>query len=184
MLALAPAGAIHWARLLFSRVKQTMAKLLAAQPDGAWRATPAGAAVHDRYLALGRAAMNYERDAFAAWAAGADAAAMACLKQPVLAKGPATGRVGVNFRPELRTLMLEARYLDRHRLEIPPVALQARLSGALLPQRRWCACWPCSACSECANSNRPCALRRWRYKRMSTAAGSRRWRVCLRSTTL
>lgn len=37
-----PAGAIHWARLLFSRVKQTMAKLQAAEPDGAWQDMPIG----------------------------------------------------------------------------------------------------------------------------------------------
>jgi hypothetical protein len=32
--------------------------------------------------------------------------------------------VSVNFHPDLHTLMLEARYLDRQCFEIPPVALQ------------------------------------------------------------
>lgn len=131
-------GAIHWARLLLSRVKQTMAKLCTAQPSGEWRATPAGTAVHDRYLSLARCVMHYERDAFRAWAAGADAAAIAALKQPILAKDAASGAVGVNFARELRTLMLEARYLDRQRWEVPPVALQvgARRRGGALGSRR------------------------------------------------
>lgn len=37
LLLLLRPGALHWSHLLFTRVKQTMAKLQAAQPDGAWR---------------------------------------------------------------------------------------------------------------------------------------------------
>ena len=39
----------------------------------------------------------------------------------------------VNFHAELRELLVEARYLDRFRFPIPPVALQARrrVQGAI-----------------------------------------------------
>lgn len=69
--------------------------------------------------------MNFEKATFAAWRDAAPAAAMAALKQPILARD-AGGAVGVNFAPALRELMLEARYLDRMHFDIPPVALQAR----------------------------------------------------------
>jgi hypothetical protein len=36
------AGAIHWARTLLTRVKQTMAKLQVAEPDFAWCKLPVG----------------------------------------------------------------------------------------------------------------------------------------------
>jgi hypothetical protein len=35
-------GAIHWSHVLLSRVKQTMAKLQVAEPEGTWRELPVG----------------------------------------------------------------------------------------------------------------------------------------------
>lgn len=47
--------------------------------------------VHERYTALARSALNFEKAAFAGWRDGADAAAMAHLKQPILSKDADTG---------------------------------------------------------------------------------------------
>lgn len=96
--------------------------------------------VHERYHALARAVLQYEKATFAAWRASADGAAMAALKQPILARDPGSGGVTVNFSPGLKALALEARYLDRMRFEIPPVAMQVRLSRG----RSW-AYTPCLA---------------------------------------
>lgn len=41
-------GALQWAYLLFSRVKQTMAKLKVAEPGGAWVQVPIGQQVRAR----------------------------------------------------------------------------------------------------------------------------------------
>jgi dynein heavy chain len=80
--------------------------------------------------------MNFEKATFAAWRDAAPAAAMAALKQPILARaGDGSGAVAVNFAPVLRELMLEARYLDRMHFEIPPVALQVALQED--EYRRW-----------------------------------------------
>lgn len=46
--------------------------------------------VHERYTALARAVLNFEKATFASWRADADAVAMARLKQPILTKD-ATG---------------------------------------------------------------------------------------------
>jgi hypothetical protein len=50
--------------------------------------------VHDGYTALARCVMRFEKATFAAWHDGADAVAMAHLKQPILVKDPATGDPG------------------------------------------------------------------------------------------
>lgn len=88
---LAPAGAIHWSHQLFSRVKLTMSKLAAVEPDGAWRALPVGQQVHERYMALARHMVDYEKAWFSGWRDSVDNAAMRYLKQPIFARMPDTG---------------------------------------------------------------------------------------------
>ena len=55
--------------------------------------------VHERYMALGRSALRFEKAAFAAWRDGADAAAMAHLKEPILVKDASTGEEAAFERP-------------------------------------------------------------------------------------
>ncbi|KAF8069431.1 DHC1 [Scenedesmus sp. PABB004] len=121
------AGAIHWSHQLFSRVKLTMSKLDAVEPDGAWRALPVGQQVHERYMGLARAVLEFEKAWFAGWRDSADGEAMRHLKAPIFARHPDTGVVAVNFHPALRELMAEAHYLDRKGFAIPPLALQVAL---------------------------------------------------------
>ena len=47
--------------------------------------------VHERYTALARAVLNFEKVTFASWRDSADAMAMALLKQPILAKSAVAG---------------------------------------------------------------------------------------------
>jgi hypothetical protein len=47
-LVMAAVGAITWSHQLFSRVKQTMSKLEAVQPEGSWRQLPIGQQVHEK----------------------------------------------------------------------------------------------------------------------------------------
>lgn len=49
------------------------------------------AQVYDGYMALARHVLKFDKDTFAAWRDGADAAAMAYLKQPILSKDPVSG---------------------------------------------------------------------------------------------
>lgn len=65
------------------------------EPDeSVWRSLPVGQAVHKHYTALARAVMAHEKACFGRWAEGVGAAAMAYLKQPVLAKDAESGEQG------------------------------------------------------------------------------------------
>uniref|UniRef100_A0A383W4S5 Dynein-1, subspecies f n=1 Tax=Tetradesmus obliquus TaxID=3088 RepID=A0A383W4S5_TETOB len=121
------AGAIHWSHQLFSRVKLTMSKLTAVEPEGSWRQMPVGQQVHERYMALAKQMMEFEKQWFQGWRENVDNIAMRHLKQPIFARQPETGVVVVNFHPKLRVLMSEAHYLDRKGFNIPPLALQVAL---------------------------------------------------------
>ncbi|WIA10356.1 hypothetical protein OEZ85_010548 [Tetradesmus obliquus] len=121
------AGAIHWSHQLFSRVKLTMSKLTAVEPEGSWRQMPVGQQVHERYMALAKQMMEFEKQWFQGWRENVDNIAMRHLKQPIFVRQPETCVVVVNFHPELRVLMSEAHYLDRKGFNIPPLALQVAL---------------------------------------------------------
>lgn len=86
------AGAINWSHQLFSRVKLTMSKLTAVEPDGStWRQLPVGQQVHECYTTLAKQVMQFEKQWFQGWRDTVDDAAMRYLKQPIFARQPETG---------------------------------------------------------------------------------------------
>lgn len=121
------AGAINWSHQLFSRVKLSMAKLTAVDPEGAWRQLPVGQQVHERYMALARHVLAFEKQCFQGWRDMVDGVVMRHLRQPIFARAPDTGSVCVNLHPELRVVIAEAQHLDRKGFALPPMALQVAL---------------------------------------------------------
>lgn len=85
------AGAISWSHQLFSRVKLTMTKLTAVEPEGTWRQLPVGQQVHERYTALAKHVLAFEKQWFSGWQDNVDNAAMRYLKQPIFVRNPDTG---------------------------------------------------------------------------------------------
>lgn len=89
--AVQPAGAISWSHQLFSRVKLTMTKLYAVETEGTWRQLPVGQQVHERYTALAKQVLQFEKQWFQGWRDNVDNAAMRYLKQPIFTRQPGTG---------------------------------------------------------------------------------------------
>lgn len=87
-----PAGAIHWSHQLFSRVKLTMSKLTAVEPEGSWRQLPVGQQVHERYMVLAKQMLDYEKQWFQGWKETVDSIAMKHLKQPIFTRHAVTGQ--------------------------------------------------------------------------------------------
>lgn len=85
------AGAISWSHQLFSRVKVTMSKLSAVEPEGTWRQLPVGQQVHERYTTLAKQVLQFEKLWFQGWRDNVDNAAMRYLKQPIFTRQPDTG---------------------------------------------------------------------------------------------
>jgi len=133
------AGAIAWARDLYHRAKKPILKF--KQHVGLLE-TPEGIEAKQKYLVFARAVDAYITSLFEGWVKGLDIATD-CLKQPILAavkpvpetakrKGPAKFRMPplpyrVNFVPELKLIIKEAKYLDRLGFTIPETALQIAL---------------------------------------------------------
>lgn len=84
-------GAIHWSHQLFSRVKLAMSKLNAVEPEGTWRQLPVGQQVHDRYMALAKQILDFEKLWFQGWKENVDNIAMKHLKEPIFVRHPRTG---------------------------------------------------------------------------------------------
>eukprot|EP00898_Chlorokybus_atmophyticus_P006649 jgi/Chlat1/6986/Chrsp56S00523 len=122
------AGAISWARSLFGRVRKTMNKI---QTMGdALVKEEAGLEVMNKYTALAKSIMIFEKQWFSQWAEAADAMAMNHLKQPILRKEVASegaSKIVANFHPDLTRLIRETRYLDRLGFTFPELALNVTL---------------------------------------------------------
>jgi dynein heavy chain, axonemal len=119
------AGSIKWSRALFARVKQTMAKLFSV--EGEMMALELGQKVNQKYLALARQVMTFEKDLFKCWVGTIDSAALSYLKLNILTRNAETNNIIVNFSDGLVRLMRETRYLDRMGFDIPEVALNITL---------------------------------------------------------
>lgn len=119
------AGAINWARSLFSRVKKTMNKISDAWADEL--KSESGQAVKSKYVEFARSVMRFEKAWFNQWAERVDYIATEHLKAPVLARNKDTGDIMVNFHSDLSTLIRETRYLDRMGFDIPAAALNVTL---------------------------------------------------------
>ena len=68
-----------------------MSKLTAVEPEGTWRQLPVGQQVHERYTALAKQVLQFEKQWFQGWRDNADNAAMRYLKQPIFARSPESG---------------------------------------------------------------------------------------------
>lgn len=112
------AGAISWSHQLFSRVKLTMTKLSAVESEGTWCQLPVGQQVHERYTALAKQVLQFEKQWFQGWRDNVDNATMRYLKQPIFTRQPNTGECdeapswagcGATLAPTtLRLLLLHA----------------------------------------------------------------------------
>jgi hypothetical protein len=87
------AGAISWSHQPFSRVKLTMTKLNAVESEATWRQLPVGQQVHERYTALAKHVLQFEKQWFQGWRDNVDNAAMRYLKQPIFTPQGDTGEV-------------------------------------------------------------------------------------------
>lgn len=68
-----------------------MSKLSAVEPEGTWRQLPVGQQVHERYTALAKQVLQFEKLWFQGWRDNVDNAAMRYLKQPIFTRHPNTG---------------------------------------------------------------------------------------------
>jgi hypothetical protein len=68
-----------------------MTKLSAVETEGTWRQLPVGQQVHERYTALAKQVLQFEKQWFQGWRDNVDNAAMRYLKQPIFTRQPDTG---------------------------------------------------------------------------------------------
>lgn len=69
-----------------------MTKLNAVEAEATWRQLPVGQQVHERYTALAKQVLQFEKQWFQAWRDNVDNAAMRHLKQPIFARQPESGK--------------------------------------------------------------------------------------------
>jgi dynein heavy chain len=119
------AGAVNWARSLFSRVRKTMNRISDASQEELL--SESGQSVKNKYKEFARSVMRFEKSWFNQWAERVDDTATEHLKAPVLATDQNTGDIVINFHSELSTLIRETRYLDRMGFTIPDTALNVTL---------------------------------------------------------
>lgn len=68
-----------------------MTKLAAVESEGTWRQLPVGQQVHERYTALAKQVLQFEKQWFQGWRDNVDNAAMRYLKQPIFTRNQDTG---------------------------------------------------------------------------------------------
>jgi len=126
------ARSIRWAHALFLRMKATILKFQ-SKPD--LLKTERGSAVNLKYLQIGRAIRAYEQERHTEWRTRAEVLLPELLKQSILARTDAgnpdtlTGeaRFTVNYSPEFRQIIAEAKYLDQLEMEIPELVVNVAL---------------------------------------------------------
>lgn len=108
------AGAIKWARSLLARLKQTMSKLQATEPE-IIRSTEVGQMVELKYKGCARAIMAAEKRWWAGWSESINSTAMTHLKHTIFTRNPDTREcTHACMRTQLR--MPLARSLMYHRM--------------------------------------------------------------------
>lgn len=68
-----------------------MTKLNAVESEATWRQLPVGQQVHERYTALAKHVLQFEKQWFQGWRDNVDNAAMRYLKQPIFTRHGDTG---------------------------------------------------------------------------------------------
>ncbi|TPX63919.1 hypothetical protein SpCBS45565_g06282 [Spizellomyces sp. 'palustris'] len=140
------AGAIAWSRSLFYRIKKTIVRFQSLQE---MLASDQGRAVTKKYLTVAKAMREYDEQLYNSWCQSVEANSLQYLKSHILSKDVGAGYTGtgapttpdtytggkgetsrkiyVNFRPELRDIIKETKYLDKMGLTVPEVALNVAL---------------------------------------------------------
>jgi dynein heavy chain len=126
------AGAILWSRSLFYRIKGTILRfksfpeILNTEP---------GKAVTKKYLAVAKTMREHDEQIFFEWCRSVEAKSSQYLKECVLVQektdaGPNDQqfhRLLVNFKPELREIIKETKYLEKMGFGLPETALNIAL---------------------------------------------------------
>jgi dynein heavy chain len=131
------AGAIRWANALLYHVKTTVLKFN-AMPELLQSAK--GRQASDKYITVARALRTYQIDLHNAWCAATAAKLPMLLQRNILAHedpadvgGVALPRASVkfvvNYDPELRELVSEAKYLDTLMMDVPELAVNVTLQA-------------------------------------------------------
>ncbi|KAJ3134855.1 Dynein heavy chain 10, axonemal [Physocladia obscura] len=147
------AGAIAWSRSLFYRIKKTIVRFQSLQE---MLASEMGRSVTRKYLIVAKSMREYEENVllrglklYTQWCLTVEANSLQCLKAYILVKdntqqinnlsGYSTGnelpsenistpeKIKVNFRPELKEIIKETKYLDKLGYVVPECALNVAL---------------------------------------------------------
>ncbi|KAJ3359470.1 Dynein heavy chain 10, axonemal, partial [Kappamyces sp. JEL0680] len=121
------AGAIAWSHSLFDRIKKTIVRFQSLQE---MVDSDQGRNVTRKYLSVAKTMRAYEESLYHQWCQTVEVNSLAYLKSHILLRDPIvlTREVySVNFRPELKDIIKETKYLDKMSLQVPEAALNVAL---------------------------------------------------------
>ncbi|RKP21444.1 hypothetical protein ROZALSC1DRAFT_11414, partial [Rozella allomycis CSF55] len=122
------AGSISWSRSLFQRIKKT---ILRFQSMKEMLDSDMGKQVTAKYLTVAKSMKEYEDQLYRQWCDHVESNSLGYLKAFILAKEAVDGSKEeifvVNYKPELKDIVREAKYLDRMNFTIPSSALNIAL---------------------------------------------------------
>ena len=142
------AGAIAWSHSLFNRIKKTIVRFQSLQE---MLSSEQGRAVTRKYLAVARSMREYEEQLYHQWSYSVEPISLQNLKAHILSVEvvpqfsleqennpnaapfdpneafPRNETIKVNFRPELKEIIKEAKYLDKMGFGIPEAAMNIAL---------------------------------------------------------
>ncbi|ELK14270.1 Dynein heavy chain 10, axonemal [Pteropus alecto] len=126
------AGAVHWERSLFFRIKHT---ILRFQEVEEILDSERGAEVKQKYLEVGRMMKGYEDMKYEQWRDTTEQVLPALMKKSLLAKVSADDATGsdrgtvfaINFSPALREIINETKYFEQLGFHIPELARNVAL---------------------------------------------------------
>jgi len=131
------AGAVRWANALLYHVKTTVLKFN-SMPE--LLQSVKGKQASEKYVAVARSLRNYQIKLHEDWCVAASAKLPGLLKKNILAHADPADAVGpiiprasvrfvVNYDPELRELVSEAKYLDTLMMDVPELAVNVTLQA-------------------------------------------------------
>ncbi|XP_036076372.1 dynein heavy chain 10, axonemal isoform X2 [Rousettus aegyptiacus] len=126
------AGAVHWERSLFFRIKHTILRFQEVQEI---LDSERGAEVKQKYLEVGRMMKAYEDMKYEQWRDTTEQVLPALMKKSLLAKVSADDAAGsdrgtvfvINFSPALREIINETKYFEQLGFHIPELARNVAL---------------------------------------------------------
>jgi dynein heavy chain len=127
------AGSIAWCHSLFERIKKTIVRFQSLQE---MVASEQGRNVTRKYLTVAKNMRSYEESIYHNWCITVENNSLQYLKSHILVKDTVSESPGslnliekiyVNFRPELKDIIKETKYLDTMNLSVPEAALNITL---------------------------------------------------------